>query len=108
LAGRAWAKKAQPAAVVCPEHPQPRPDENNLDHHYCYLNIDGDEVHQPAKSLNGSVPAGAAAQCRDGDYSFSEHHAGSVTPPRRHQMAINDRTLNIEKNRAAKPPAQSA
>lgn len=56
-----------------------RPDESNLDRHGYYTNSSGDQVHQPAKSLNGNTPVGASAQCRDGDYSFSEHHSGTCS-----------------------------
>jgi len=59
--------------------PQPRLDENKLDNHSCYANVDGHEVHQPAKPSDGSVPAGATAQCRDSEYSFSEHHSGTCS-----------------------------
>lgn len=48
-----------------------------------YTNSAGNEVHSPAYSNNGSVPAGATAQCNDGTYSFSQssretcsHHGG--------------------------------
>jgi hypothetical protein len=59
--------------------PQARPDEANLDRHGYYTNISRHQVHQPAKSLNGNTPSGASAQCRDGDYSFSEHHSGTCS-----------------------------
>lgn len=59
--------------------PQPRPDENKLDNHTCYPNVDGHEVHRPAKPSDGSVPVGATAQCRDGEYSFSEHRSGTCS-----------------------------
>lgn len=55
------------------------PDESNLDRHGYYTNSFGHEVHQPAGSLNGKVPGGASARCRDGDYSFSEHHSGTCS-----------------------------
>jgi hypothetical protein len=54
-------------------------DESNLSSHGHYINRNGHEVHQPAKSLNGSFPSGATARCRDGDYSFSEHHPGTCS-----------------------------
>lgn len=53
--------------------------ESNLDRHGYYTNSTGHEVHQPAKSLNGTVPSGASARCNDGDYSFSEHHSGTCS-----------------------------
>ncbi|SRR6266446_972822 len=50
-----------------------------------YINSSGNNVHSPAYSNNGSVPAGATAQCSDGTYSFSQssrgtcsHHGGVV------------------------------
>jgi hypothetical protein len=57
----------------------PSIDDSTLDRHSYYTNVDGDSVHQPAKSLNGNVPRGASALCRDGDYSFSEHHTGTCS-----------------------------
>lgn len=57
----------------------PQPDENTLDRHGHYTNVNGDQVHQPAKSLNGAIPTGTSAQCRDGDFSFSEHHSGTCS-----------------------------
>lgn len=44
-----------------------------------YTNSDGNQVHSPAYSNNGSVPAGATAQCKDGTYSFSQHHSGTCS-----------------------------
>jgi hypothetical protein len=49
------------------------PDESQLIEHGHYVNKSGHEVHSPAHSKNGAVPAGAAARCRDGTYSFSQH-----------------------------------
>ncbi|WP_083808387.1 DUF3761 domain-containing protein [Granulicella tundricola] len=45
------------------------------DHHY--VNSNGNVVHSPAKS--STVPQGASAQCRDGSYSFSQHHQGTCS-----------------------------
>src|SRR5271154_6267817 len=59
--------------------PQSLPNESSLDRHGHYSNVDGNPVHQPANSLNGSIPAGASAQCRDGDYSFSQHPSGTCS-----------------------------
>lgn len=56
-----------------------QPEENNLDRHGYYTNSSGQEVHQPAKSLNGQIPIGASAQCADGDFSFSRHHSGTCS-----------------------------
>jgi hypothetical protein len=50
-----------------------RPDEADLSRHDCYINHDGKLVHRPAKDTNGP-PQGAIARCRDGTYTFSQHH----------------------------------
>jgi len=42
-----------------------------------YTNVDGHQVHRPVRS--GSPPPGWTAQCRDGSYSFSEHHRGTCS-----------------------------
>ncbi len=42
-----------------------------------YTNSAGNEVHSPAYS--NSVPAGATARCRDGEYSFSQHRRGTCS-----------------------------
>jgi Protein of unknown function (DUF3761) len=59
--------------------PNGQPDDELLDRHGHYTNSTGQSVHQPAKSLNGKVPLGASAQCRDGDYSFSQHSSGTCS-----------------------------
>ena len=43
-----------------------------------YQNVDGNCVHDPEQSPGGP-PAGATALCKDGDYSFSQHHAGTCS-----------------------------
>jgi hypothetical protein len=58
---------------------QPQPDESDLDNHGHYVNRDGNTVHSPAHSRSGTVPTGATAQCRDGTYSFSQHHSGTCS-----------------------------
>jgi hypothetical protein len=50
-----------------------------LDNNNYYTNVDGNQVHSPANSTDGSVPAGATAQCGDGTYSFSQHHSGTCS-----------------------------
>ena len=60
-------------------HPKAAPDEAQLQPHRHYNNKDGQDVHGPAKSKNGQVPAGASAQCRDGTYSFSQHRRGTCS-----------------------------
>ena len=42
-----------------------------------YINSSGNCVHRP--EVDGSAPAGATAQCQDGDYSFSQHHTGTCS-----------------------------
>ena len=44
-----------------------------------YVNSSGNVVHSPAYSANGTVPAGATAQCVDGTYSFSQHRRGTCS-----------------------------
>ncbi len=57
----------------------PSPDESSLDTHNHYTNSDGQSVHSPAKSTTGAIPDGATAKCRDGSYSFSQHHRGTCS-----------------------------
>src|SRR5947199_2229063 len=33
----------------------------------------------PAVALGASAPPGATAQCRDGSYSYSQHHSGTCS-----------------------------
>lgn len=42
-----------------------------------YTNISGHHVQRPVRA--NRAPAGASAQCRDGSYSFSEHHRGTCS-----------------------------
>lgn len=44
-----------------------------------YTNSSGNQVHSPAYSNNGDVPAGATAMCADGTYSFSQHRSGTCS-----------------------------
>ncbi|NWK79573.1 DUF3761 domain-containing protein [Aquitalea sp. LB_tupeE] len=55
------------------------PDETQLIEHGSYTNKDGNAVHRPAHSKSGQKPQGATAQCRDGSYSFSQHHRGTCS-----------------------------
>lgn len=43
-----------------------------------YTNVDGNRIRSPAYARNGP-PAGATARCRDGTYSFSQHHRGTCS-----------------------------
>jgi hypothetical protein len=69
-----------------------RPDEAVLTPHHCYKNVDGKEVHSPARVIGPinpvlkvpstsakAPPVGATAICRDGDFSFSQHHSGTCS-----------------------------
>jgi len=53
--------------------------DTNLSNNNTYVNSAGTTVHSPADSTNGSVPAGATAQCVDGTYSFSQTHSGTCS-----------------------------
>lgn len=55
------------------------PAESKLIEHGSYTNVDGVQVHSPAHTVDGSVPAGATAECQDGSYSFSRHHRGTCS-----------------------------
>lgn len=56
-----------------------QPNEAELQTHGHYINKGGQEVHSPAKSVDGKVPAGASAKCRDGSYSFSKNRRGTCS-----------------------------
>lgn len=83
------AQKAPPPVVtspgaqapVAPERSiqQTEPPEAQLEAHRHYVNKAGQSVHSPTKSKDGSVPAGASAQCRDGTYSFSRSRRGTCS-----------------------------
>ena len=56
-----------------------QPNENQLAEHGHYRNRSGRIVHSPAHSVNGAAPTGATAKCRDGTFSFSQHHSGTCS-----------------------------
>jgi hypothetical protein len=56
-----------------------QPDETQLIEHGSYTNKDGNTVHRPAHTTSGQAPQGATAKCRDGSYSFSQHHRGTCS-----------------------------
>ncbi|WP_287881484.1 DUF3761 domain-containing protein [Aquitalea sp.] len=56
-----------------------QPVEAQLIEHGSYTNKDGNSVHSPAHSKSGQAPRGATAKCRDGSYSFSQHHRGTCS-----------------------------
>lgn len=55
---------AAPAFVSCPAQD--------------YQNSSGNCVPRPQSDANGA-PTGATAQCRDGEYSFSQHRRGTCS-----------------------------
>src|SRR5579872_6488466 len=56
---------------------QPRSTPTPTQHSHYYTNSDGQKVPSPERS--STVPAGATAQCKDGSYSFSQHHRGTCS-----------------------------
>jgi hypothetical protein len=65
------------ALLIAPAYAQPV--EGQLVTHGSYTNVSGHHVHRPSKSRSGGKPAGATAHCRDGSWSFSEHHSGTCS-----------------------------
>jgi Protein of unknown function (DUF3761) len=53
--------------------------ESDLTSHGHYINKDKQVVHSPSRTITGKTPSGASAQCRDGSYSFSQHHSGTCS-----------------------------
>jgi len=74
-----YAQLAPAAGAISSAPKSAGPDEADLQTHGHYVNKDGQTVHSPAKSVDGKVPSGASAQCRDGSYSFSRHHSGTCS-----------------------------
>ena len=75
----ARAQLAQSASTIASAPKPAEPNEADLKTHDHYVNKSGQTVHSPAKSVDGAVPAGASAKCRDGSYSFSKHHSGTCS-----------------------------
>ncbi|WP_307727429.1 DUF3761 domain-containing protein [Massilia rhizosphaerae] len=69
----------QLAAPVDASMSTTEPHEAELLSHRHYKAKDGHEIHSPARSTHDQVPAGASAKCRDGTYSFSQHHRGTCS-----------------------------
>ena len=44
-----------------------------------YINSRGEWVPSPSRSVDGSIPAGASARCRDGTYSYSRSRRGTCS-----------------------------
>jgi hypothetical protein len=42
-----------------------------------YTNVSGHRTHRPVHTSH--APKGSTARCRDGSYSFSEHHRGTCS-----------------------------
>src|SRR3989344_3188703 len=55
------------------------PPSSGLSNDNYYKNVDGNTVHSPAYSNDGSAPIGASAKCRDGTYSFSQNRRGTCS-----------------------------
>jgi hypothetical protein len=74
-----YAQLAPPSSSAATAPRSTEPDEADLKTHDHYVNKDGQAVHSPAKSVDGKVPSGASAKCRDASYSFSKHHSGTCS-----------------------------
>lgn len=76
------SKPAQTVTTAPPPTTTPAPAANTssgLSNTNTYTNSDGNAVHSPAYSTDGSIPEGATAKCSDGTYSFSQHHSGTCS-----------------------------
>lgn len=74
----AWARQPAPPASAASAVAHD-PNETQLQEHGHYVNKSARVVHSPAHSINGTAPDGASAKCRDGTYSFSQHHRGTCS-----------------------------
>lgn len=70
---------ATPTAVFAGDPAPSGADESQLVEQGHYVNRNGQDVHSPAHSKTGVVPAGATAKCRDGTFSFSQHRSGTCS-----------------------------
>jgi hypothetical protein len=61
--------------TAAPPQLPPNTSQNTPPHYY--TNRDGQRVQSPTQSK--TLPAAATAQCRDGSYSFSQHHQGTCS-----------------------------
>ena len=66
-------------SIGAPAQQTPTPDDSQLTEHGHYVNSNGQTIHSPAHSKDGSIPAGATARCSDGSYSFSQHRRGTCS-----------------------------
>jgi hypothetical protein len=70
---------APTTAYVPATQAPPAQSDSQLDNNNYYTNSEGNRVHSPANTMDGSVPAGASAQCGDGTYSFSQSRRGTCS-----------------------------
>lgn len=82
--GHAAAKPPAPPAGAASAASAPRVEQSTagevqLVEHGHYVNSSGADVHSPAHTVDGRVPAGASARCGDGSYSFSQHRRGTCS-----------------------------
>ncbi len=73
------AQAFDPAPAPSTQQQTVKPSEADLQTHDHYVNSSGAVVHSPSKSTSGKAPDGATAKCRDGSWSFSQHHRGTCS-----------------------------
>ena len=79
LVGLAWPQaQPKPAPSPAPQATAPATSPGPCAADY-YRNSNGVCIHRPVKTQDSAVPQGATAQCRDGSYSFSQHHRGTCS-----------------------------
>ncbi len=78
LIGFAWPQaQPKPTPSPAPQATAPATTPGSCAADY-YRNSNGVCVHRPVKTQDSAVvPKGATAQCRDGSFSFSQHHRGT-------------------------------
>lgn len=72
------APEPKPTPAPAPS-PAPAASSSNLSNNNTYTNSAGNTVHSPASTTDGSIPAGATAQCADGTFSFSQSRRGTCS-----------------------------
>lgn len=72
-------KYIAPTQYIPPTNPPATNQSNGLSNDNYYTNVNGNQVHSPANSTDGSIPTGATAKCGDGTYSFSQNHSGTCS-----------------------------
>jgi hypothetical protein len=70
---------ATPTQVITQTQNTTNQPTTSLSNNNYYTNSQGNEVHSPANSTDGSIPVGATAKCGDGTYSFSQSHRGTCS-----------------------------